>query len=210
MKPVIWIEGIIASGKSTLAEQLGEAFDLRVLKEPVDSNPYLALYYQDKQRWGWPMQVHLLAARYALQKAAVSEALVGNGAILDRGLPGDRVFAKMLAKEGVISELEWQTYEMHYDIMASDLRPPSLIVFLDVDPRAAYERCQTRARAEEAVGTGVTLEYLQALSRGYYDLLAEIESGRQAWSRGMSVLKWPWNVDHQSIVPLVEEIRRRI
>ena len=217
MNPVIWIEGIISSGKSTLADTLGEKLDMRVIKEPVESNPYLELFYEDMARWAWPMQVHLMAERYALQKLAVSEAMNVNGpyqgAILDRGLPGDRVFAQMLTNAGLIHPLEWMTYTRHFDIMASDLRPPSLIVFLDVDPRAAFERCQGRARAAEKVheaGTGVTLEYLQSLARGYYDLLAEIESGRHPWSRGMSVLKWPWNVDHQPVEPLLEEIIRRV
>lgn len=212
--PVLWVEGIISSGKSELSSRLGEALNMRVFFEPVDSNPYLSQFYEDPKRWAWPMQIHLMSERYRLQKAAVAEALNPAseyaGAILDRGLPGDRVFAALHTRAGNIHPLEWQTYNRHFDIMSEDLRPPSLVVFLDVDPRAAYERCKGRAREAEKVGTGVTLDYLQELSRGYYDLLAEIESGRHAWSRGMSVLRWPWNVDHQPIDRLLDEIRRRI
>lgn len=38
MKPVIWIEGIIGSGKTTLADRLAETLSMRALHEPVESN----------------------------------------------------------------------------------------------------------------------------------------------------------------------------
>jgi deoxyadenosine/deoxycytidine kinase len=210
MRPIIWVEGIIGAGKSRLTSQLAEELNMRAIYEPVESNPYLELFYQDQKRWAWPMQMHLMAQRFGLQKLAVAEAICADlwkGAILDRGLPGDRVFCKMLMLDNIIHELEWNTYQQFYDIMASDLRPPSLIIFLDVDPAVAHERMKFRGREAEK---GVPLEYLQKLHRGYLDLLAEIESGDHAWSRGMNFLRWPWNTDNMAIGDLVEEIKRRI
>ena len=43
--PIIWIEGIIGCGKTTLTEMLAAALKLRAIFEPVDSNPYLKLFY---------------------------------------------------------------------------------------------------------------------------------------------------------------------
>ena len=208
-KPVIWIEGIIGSGKTTLADALAKKLNFRPIHEPVETNPYLGCFYQDPKRWAYPMQLHLLAERYGLQKLAVGEALSGDryeGVILDRGLPGDRVFAKLHVQEGNISELEWGTYERFYEIMASDLRPPALIVFLDVDPRVAFNRVNKRARQAE---NGLPIEYLEKLHRGYLDLLSEIESGRHLWSRGMDVLRWPWNTDDLPVDPIAKIINQR-
>jgi deoxyadenosine/deoxycytidine kinase len=209
-RPVLWIEGIIGAGKTTLAKQLGDALHMRVIEEPVESNPYLPLFYKEPKTWAWTMQMHLMGVRYGMQKLAVSEALVGhayNGAILDRGLPGDRVFCRLHVRAGNIHEMQWHTYETFYNIMVCDLRPPSLILYLDVDPNVALERVQKRARSVE---TGLSLEYLQDLRRGYMDLLSEIESGDHAWSKGMRVMRVPWNVDHQSIAPIVERLRREL
>ena len=223
MGQVIWVEGIIGSGKSTLTAQLAEKLDMRAIHEPVDSNPYLTDFYealefdvltkelgreaQRTQHLAYAMQMYLLHERYALQQLAVAEALAGRGALLDRGLPGDRVFAKMLRSDGSITARDWEVYERAYEVMTCSLRPPSLIVFLDVDPRTALDRVKARARDCES---SMSLDYLTALDRGYRDLLAEIESGRHVWSRGMNVLKWPWNQDHMKTDDLIREIGLRL
>ena len=71
IKPVLWIEGIIGAGKTTLANQLADALNMRAIHEPVESNPYLGLFYENPKQWAFTMQMHLLAHRYGLQKLAV-------------------------------------------------------------------------------------------------------------------------------------------
>jgi deoxyadenosine/deoxycytidine kinase len=205
-KPIIWIEGIIGAGKTTLAKRLGEALGMRVLEEPVDTNPYLTPFYSDPKRWAYPMQIHLLAVRYGMQQLAAYEAVSGpsNGVLLDRGLPGDRVFARLHTLEGNISDMEWETYQKFYDIMTCSLIPPSMMIFLDTEPEIAFERLKERDRDAER---GVPLKYLQDLRKGYLDLMVEIESGRHPWARGMELERMAWNTDHLPVEPLIEALR---
>lgn len=205
--PIIWVEGPIGSGKTTLAKLIAAKLGLRLIQEPVESNPYLERFYQDPKRWAFPMQVELLHRRFAMQKIAAFEATAEcgyPGAVLDRGLPGDRVFAKLHTLEGNMDELEWQTYERAYDVMACSLISPSLMIYLDVEPEVALARVQERARGAES---GMKLDYLEKLRRGYLDLLVEIQSGRHAWSRGMEVMRLAWNTDHQPTDQLIEALR---
>ena len=207
--PIIWLEGIIAAGKTTLTEQLSVSLGLRPIHEPVDSNPYLERFYQNPKRWAFPMQMELLHRRFSMQKLAAYEAtsVGGNkGAILDRGMPGDRVFAHMHMLAGNMDKLEWQTYERCYDIMTCSLIPPSLLIFLDVEPEVAHERLLARGRKAEA---NVPLEYLKDLRKGYLDLMVQIESNSHAWSRGMEVMRLPWNVDHQPSDGLIETLKHK-
>lgn len=206
MGPVIWIEGLIGAGKTTATKQLAKILDLRPMLEPVDTNPYLENFYQDPQRWAFPMQMHLLAHRYAMQQAASWESALGRGAILDRGLPGDRVFCRMHMLEGNMSEHEWQTYDYFYNIMAANLRVPSLIVYLDVEPEVALYRVQKRARSAEV---GIELDYLQKLRAGYMDLLVQIDSGDHAWAQGMRTIRVEWNTDDLPLGTIVDRIRGR-
>ena len=206
--PIVWIEGIIGAGKTTLTKTLCERLQYRPILEPVESNPYLEKFYGEPKRWATMMQMHLLHHRYAQQKLAAYEATgVGGyrGAVLDRGLPGDRVFARMHMLSGNIDPLEWRTYEMAYDNMVCSLVPPSFLIFLDVDPEVALARIKERARGCEVT---IDLAYLHGLQRGYYDLLVEIDAGEHAWSRGIQTKRIPWNVDNQPVEALVDMVQK--
>jgi deoxyadenosine/deoxycytidine kinase len=207
---VIWIEGIIGAGKSTLTEKVCSSLNLRPLYEPVDSNPYLELFYKEPSKYAFAMQMELLYRRYAMQQLASYESVSGcgyKGAVLDRGLPGDRVFAKMLMLSGHISELEWNTYCKAYDIMTNSLRPPSMMIYLDVEPSVALQRIKSRSRGAEV---NIDIEYLESLKNGYYDLMVEISSGKHGWSKGIEVVKIPWNVDHQDPMDIIKIINNRL
>jgi len=212
-KPIIWVEGIIGSGKSTFSRKIAKELNLRLISEPVD-NEYLTIFYEDPKRWAFPMQIDLLHKRYSLQKLAAYEASLAavgeseyQGVVLDRGLPGDRVFARLHMLEGNVSKVEWRTYLRAYESMTCSLIPPSLLMYLDVDPTTAMKRVQSRDRSFERAG--VPLDYLEKLHRGYLDLLSEIDSGQHSWSRGVEVMRIPWNTDHQPIESIIEMLRKK-
>lgn len=192
-RPLLWVEGSIGAGKTTFAREIAKRLNLRLIEEPVDSNPYLEKFYKDPKKYAFGMQVFLLHQRYAMQQLASFEATGCGGyegAVLDRSLSGDRVFAKLHRDEGNIDELDWRTYEMAYQIMCRSLLPPTLLVFLDVQPETAFERVNKRARKAE---TGLPLEYLQKLREGYQDLLNEAERCLLPWSHAVRVCRIPWD-----------------
>lgn len=204
--PVIWVEGIIGAGKTTFTKKLAEELNLRPVFEPVDDNPLLERSYKDPERYVFPMQLWLMAKRHAMQQLAAWEARHGEyaGSVIDRGLPGDRVFCKMHVQEGNIDEEFWGVYEYFYDVMSLNLPVPTLLVFLDAEPETAFERMKKRGREAE---DGVPLDYLVKLRKGYLDLMVEIESRAHAWSRGMKIMRVPWNVDNQDPTSIISEIK---
>jgi deoxyadenosine/deoxycytidine kinase len=194
-RPLIWVEGLIGCGKSTFSKEVGSRLNLRIVEEPVEGNPYLGKFYKDSKKYGFGMQMFLLHQRFAMQQLASYEATgIGNyqGAILDRSLAGDRVFAKMLMESEDIEALDWETYEMAYNLMARSLLPPTLLIFLDVQPETAYERMKKRNRTEE---NGVPLEYLKKLRNGYNELLREAETALLPWAHAVRVSRLVWEPD---------------
>lgn len=193
--PTIWVEGIIGAGKTTFATKIGQRLGLRIIEEPVEENPYLDLFYKDQKKYAFGLQIFMLHRRCIQQRLAADEATgVGGfkGAILDRSLFGDRVFAKIHADEGNIEEIDYKTYLMAYSFISRTLLPPSLLVFLDIQPETAFVRVNKRKRPQE---DGLPLEYLQKLRDGYLDMLAEIKKGLLPWGHSVDVCRIPWDPD---------------
>ena len=164
----ISIAGLIGAGKSTLCDKLSELLGLPAHHEAVEENPYLALFYGDKKQYGFALQVHLLTQRFSQQQAIVwSEA----GAVQDRSIYEDAVFARMLNESGDMSDLDYATYTRLFSQMSRFMSRPTALVYLDLSPEESLERIRLRARAVEV---GITLEYLQALHHHYDVFLREI------------------------------------
>lgn len=194
-KPLIWTEGIIGAGKTTFAKEIATRLGLRFIEEPVDDNPYLECFYKDQKKWALGFQFFMLHRRYLIQRLAADEATGFGGyqgAILDRSLSGDRVFAKMHMECGNIEKIDWDTYEMAYDVMCRTLLPPTLLVFLDIQPKTAHERMNQRGRPAEKE---VPLTYLEKLREGYQALLQEADNGLLPWAHAVRVCRIPWDPD---------------
>ena len=204
-EPIIWVEGIIGCGKTTLTKLISRELNYRAIYEPVNLE-LLEMFYKDQDRWSFAMQIDLLHRRFALQKLGSFESITGKGVVMDRGLPGDRVFAKMLHTAGKIHDIEWAIYERAYTVMSNSLIPPSLIIYMEVTPEIAQERIMKRDRKAER-GDVIPLSYLQELEKGYENLLTEIKSGIPSWSRGMKILRLPWNTPEESTSSNREAIR---
>ncbi len=196
---LLWVEGIIGAGKTTFCRAIGPRLNLRVIEEPVATNPYLDLFYSDPKKYAFPMQMCLLTLRAKMQQLAMWEATgVGGytGAILDRSLSGDRVFAKQHAKNGNISPLDWWTYEQAYDAFCRPISPPVRLIYLIVSPECAYERVQRRKKEEpdeRACESAVTLDYLKALRDGYNELMEEAEHGLLPWGNAVKISRLAWD-----------------
>lgn len=164
----IAISGLIGAGKTTLATALGECMKLPVFHEPVDDNPYLSLFYKDMKEHAFAMQIHLLNERFQQQQQIVWQ---NKGAVQDRSIYEDSVFAEMLCKSGLMSELNYETYQSLFKHMSNFMRRPTLIVYLYVTPEQALARIRSRARSCE---DGITIEYLRALYESYEKFITEI------------------------------------
>jgi len=176
----IGISGLIGSGKSTLATALGEVLKLPVYYEPVIDNVYLADFYQDMQKYAFPLQIFLLNKRFKQQQQIIWQ---GQGGVLDRTIYEDGVFARMLRDSGKMDERDYRTYMELFQNMSNFMQKPNIIVHLDVSPEESYRRITMRSRDCEA---GVPLEYLKDLHAAYEVFIEDI-------SRVIPVIK----VDYQ-------------
>ena len=175
----IGIAGLIGAGKSTLATALGQHLALPVYYEPVDDNEYLADFYRDTARYSFATQIYLLNRRFQQHQEIIWR---GGGAVQDRTIYEDAVFAKTLVDQGLMEERDYRTYLELFKHMSNFMCRPNVIVYLDLKPETSMERVRERSRGVES---GITVEYLTALHAEYERFIADI-------SRLIPVIRVSW------------------
>ena len=166
----IGISGIIGAGKSTLAQNLAERLGYEAFNEPVKDNPYLEDFYADMNRWGAMMQIHLLFRRFEQHQQIVWNSK--KGAVQDRTIYEDTIFARMLHEAGFIDRRDYETYVGHFNVMKRFLVYPDVLIYLRVSPEVSMQRIQERGRDAEG---GITLEYMEKLHQGYESFITEMD-----------------------------------
>jgi deoxyadenosine kinase len=175
----IGIAGLIGAGKTTLATALGQHLGLPVYYEPVEDNEYLADFYRDTARYCFATQIYLLNRRFQQHQEIIWR---GGGAVQDRTIYEDAVFAKTLVDQGLMEERDYRTYLQLFRHMSNFMCRPNLIVYLDLSPETSLERVRERSRGVEG---GITLRYLTALHAEYERFIAEI-------GRAIPVIRVGW------------------
>ncbi len=98
----IGILGPIGSGKSTLAKMLSDYYHYPLLEEPVEKNPYLPYFYEDKETFALLSQNAFYSALFLLMWKTKDLPHV----ICDSTLYSNLVFAEMLRLEGFMTAME--------------------------------------------------------------------------------------------------------
>ena len=156
----IVIEGIIGSGKTTLAKKLAEEYNGRLVLEKFEDNPFLPKFYADPKQYAFPLELSFLAERYQHINNELSiQDLFSNFTISDYHVMKSLIFAN-----NTLGEDEQKLFQSIYKIIFQQVPKPDLWVYLHVSPERAIRNIQKRARAYEQ---GITQDYLEGINRGY-------------------------------------------
>ena len=163
----IGIAGNIGSGKTTLTRLLAAHYGWTPKYESVTYNPYLEDYYKDMPRWSYNLETYFLAMRFKdVLEIGRSEGVV----IQDRTiLEGVHIFVRNNLEMGNLSQRDYDTYMLLFEMMMSMVKLPDLLIYLRAGVPHLVSQIQKRGRDYEQ---SMSLEYLEGLNRKYEDWIA--------------------------------------
>ena len=163
----IGIAGNIGSGKTTLTRLLAAHYGWTPKYESVTYNPYLEDYYKDIPRWSYNLETYFLAMCFKdVLEIGRSEGVV----IQDRTiLEGVHIFVRNNLEMGNLSQRDYDTYMLLFEMMMSMVKLPDLLIYLRAGVPHLVSQIQKRGRDYEQ---SMSLEYLEGLNRKYEDWIA--------------------------------------
>jgi deoxyguanosine kinase len=139
----IAIEGPIGVGKTSLAERLSTRLDATAVLEDAD-NPFLADFYSGRPGAALQAQLFYLLNRHRQLLALRQTDLFSHTTICDYLFDRDKIFAYLN-----LDDNELFIYQRLYDLLARDVPPPDLVVYLQAPTDVLVRRLRERAREEE-------------------------------------------------------------
>jgi len=159
----IAIEGNIGSGKTTLATALSKALDARLILEQFDENPFLPLFYQQKERYAFQVEMYFLAERYH----QLSRNLLAD--IFQPYTVMDYLFSKSAIFSGINLQADEHDLFMNmFRIMERFMPTPDILIYLHLPVEGALKRISKRNRSFEQ---GIKAGYLEQIERAYFNYM---------------------------------------
>ena len=165
----IIVEGMTASGKSTIVSLLSERLGFDVMPEEFrDPLDLLGRFHHDR-KWAFPMQLNFLVTRFA-QYLCASEK---DNYILDRSIFGDKVYAMLYYKDRYFRDSQLGCYLTLYDSLLRYVKAPKLFVIVRCKFDEIMRRIHSRGRQDE-IDAGE--EYWRSLYDAYQPFLEFVKS----------------------------------
>tara|TARA_R110001592_G_scaffold119736_2_gene323121 strand:- start:4145 stop:5269 length:1125 start_codon:yes stop_codon:yes gene_type:complete len=160
----IAIEGNIGAGKTSLAKMMSDEFNAKIVLERFADNPFLPKFYEDKERYAFPLEMSFLADRYQqLTDDLAQFDLFKNLIVSDYYIFKSLIFAQVtLQKE------EYLLYRKMFDLMYKEITKPDLYVYLYQNTDRLLKNIQKRGREYEQ---NISSNYLDKIHDGYSNFI---------------------------------------
>jgi deoxyguanosine kinase len=151
------VEGPIRVGKSTLARMLAERFHARRIFDCED-NPFLSDFYEEKAGSAFRTQMYFLMERHN-RLLDVHRDVAPSPVVSDFLFEKDKIFAYVN-----LDNEELKLYERYYEMLASSLATPDLVIYLQAKPEVLKRRISKKGAPEES---NISPEYLETIAQAY-------------------------------------------
>lgn len=159
------IEGPIGVGKTRLTERLAQRLEATTILEDAE-NPFLADFYNDRPGAALQAQLFYLLNRHRQLTGVQQADLFLQTTICDYLFDKDKIFAYLN-----LDDNELFVYQRLFDLLAKDVPPPDLVVYLQAPTELLIKRLKARvADPESDPETALPIPdpgYLRELNEAY-------------------------------------------
>jgi deoxyguanosine kinase len=160
------IEGNIGAGKTTLASRIADQFNAHLILEHFADNPFLPKFYNDPEKYSFPLELSFLASRYRqLKEELVPQNLFKTFTIADYYFMKSLVFAA-----STLTGDEYNLYRQIFYIIYGSLPKPDIYVYLHLNTDRLIQNIGRRGRNYEQ---SITREYLQKIQDSYFSFFRQ-------------------------------------
>lgn len=158
------IEGNIGAGKTTLATKIAEDFNAKMVLERFAENPFLPKFYEDQQRFAFPLEMSFLADRYQ----QINDDLAQLDLFKDFVIADYHIFKSLIFAKVTLGEDEFRLYKTMFDIIYKDMPKPDLYIYLYQKTERLLHNIKKRGRSYEQE---IPEAYLEKINSGYLDYI---------------------------------------
>ena len=160
------IEGNIGAGKTTLAKRLGDTFACDLVLEEFDDNPFLPLFYEDRERYAMMVELFFMTERHAQMEPRLNQPSLFSQPIL-----ADYVFIKTwLFARQTLKAKELELFKRIFDSLNQQIPLPQKLLFIHRPVNVLLEQIAKRGRGFE---TNISADYLSSIQRTYWTYFRE-------------------------------------
>lgn len=158
----IAVEGPIGAGKTPLAERLATELDATLVLEDTE-NPFLTDFYADRPGAALQAQLFYLLNRHRQQTTLRQTDLFSQLTVSDYLFDKDKIFAYLN-----LDDNELFIYQRLYELLARDVPPPDLVIYLQAPTDVLLRRIRGRRSDQEENGFNPDADYLKELNEAYH------------------------------------------
>lgn len=160
------IEGNIGAGKTSLCKLIAEKRHAKLFLEQYAENPFLPKFYENPERYSFPLELSFLADRYNQLKNNISSFDLFNELVVS-----DYFFMKSLIfSANNLQEDEYKLYRQLFDIIYSSLPKPDLYIYLHKNTELLLKNISKRGREYEK---NLPEDYLKGIENGYFNFFKQ-------------------------------------
>ncbi|WP_338408865.1 2-amino-4-hydroxy-6-hydroxymethyldihydropteridine diphosphokinase [uncultured Flavobacterium sp.] len=160
----IAFEGNIGAGKTTLTTKIAEDFNAKTVLERFADNPFLPKFYEDQNRYAFPLEMSFLADRYK----QLSDDLAQFDLFKDFIVADYHIFKSLIFAKITLADDEYRLYRTLFDIVYREMPKPDLYIYLYQNTERLLQNIKKRGRDYEQK---IPAEYLDKINSGYLDYI---------------------------------------